>query len=134
MKIDGGCHCGDVAYEAEINPSNVTICHCTDCQRMSGTPFRTVVPTRAEDFKLTRGELKIYIKRAESGAERPQAFCARCGTHIYATGVGDAAAVLGLRAGTSAQADALVPKREVWRRSALHWVGDLGVEHSKETA
>jgi len=133
MKITGGCHCGNIAYEAQINPDNVTICHCTDCQRMSGTAFRTVIPTRAEDFQLTRGELKIYVKTAESGAERPQAFCGRCGTHIYATGVGDAAAILGLRAGTAAQTDALVPKREVWRRSALHWVGNLGVEYSKET-
>ena len=133
MKIPGGCHCGDIAYEAEINPDSVIICHCTDCQRMSGTAFRTIVPVRAEDFQLTRGELKIYVKTAESGAERPQAFCGRCGTHIYATGVGDAAAILGLRAGTAAQADRLVPKLEIWRRSALHWVGDLGVEHSKET-
>ena len=100
---------------------------------MSGTAFRTIVPVRAEDFQLTRGELKIYVKTAESGAKRPQGFCGRCGTHIYATGVGDAAAILGLRAGTAAQADGLVPKREIWRRSALHWVGDLGVEHSKET-
>ena len=82
MKIPGGCHCGDIAYEAEINPDDVIICHCTDCQRMSGTAFRTIVPVRAEDFQLTRGELKIYVKTAESGAERPQAFCGRCGTHI----------------------------------------------------
>ena len=133
MRITGGCHCGDITYEAEVNSDNVTICHCTDCQHMSGTAFRTVIPAKAEDFKLTRGELKIYVKRAESGAERPQAFCGCCGTHIYATGVGEAAAFLGLRAGTTAQANELVPKREVWRRSALHWLGDLGVEHSKAT-
>ena len=134
MKINGGCHCGDITYVAEVNPENVTVCHCTDCQKMSGAAFRTVVPAKAETFRLSSGELKFYIKHAESGAERPQAFCGRCGTHIYATGVGDAAAILGLRAGTIEQVDELAPKREVWRRSALSWIGNLGIRNSKETA
>ena len=40
MKIDGECLCGDVAYEAEIDPENVGLCHCTDCQTLSGSAFR----------------------------------------------------------------------------------------------
>ena len=32
MKIDGGCHCGYITYEAEADPANAMICHCTDCQ------------------------------------------------------------------------------------------------------
>jgi hypothetical protein len=46
MKIDGRCHCGNVSYEAEIDPEKVMICHCTDCQMLSGSAFRTVVPTQ----------------------------------------------------------------------------------------
>ena len=30
MKIDGGCHCGYITYEAEAEPERTTICHCTD--------------------------------------------------------------------------------------------------------
>ena len=37
MKVDGGCHCGSITFEAEIDPDAVGICHCTDCQRLSGT-------------------------------------------------------------------------------------------------
>ena len=48
MKIDGACHCGRISYEAEIDPADVTICHCTDCQTLSGSAFRTVVPARSE--------------------------------------------------------------------------------------
>ena len=36
MKIDGGCHCGYIAYEAEADPANAMICHCTDCQNSIG--------------------------------------------------------------------------------------------------
>ena len=64
MKIPGGCHCGDISYEAEINPDSVIICHCTDCQRMSGTAFRTIVPARAEDFQLTPISLVISEDRS----------------------------------------------------------------------
>ena len=40
MKIDGTCHCGNITYQAEIDPEQVYICHCTDCQSICGTAFR----------------------------------------------------------------------------------------------
>ena len=49
MKIDGGCHCGAIAYEATIDPSRIGICHCIDCQILSGTAFRTAVRVPAAD-------------------------------------------------------------------------------------
>ena len=42
MKISGRCHCGAVRFEAEVDPAEVLICHCTDCQTLSGSAFRTV--------------------------------------------------------------------------------------------
>ena len=49
MQINGNCHCGAVSFTAEIDPSRVMICHCTDCQVMSGSAFRTssVTPLQA---------------------------------------------------------------------------------------
>jgi len=89
MKIDGCCHCGYITYEAEIDPEKVMICHCTDCQTLSGSAFRTVALTREGTCKLPSGELKIYVKTGENGAKRPQSFCPECGTPIYSTTVGD---------------------------------------------
>jgi hypothetical protein len=43
MHIDGQCHCGRVAYQAEIDPERVSICHCTDCQTLTGSPYRVTV-------------------------------------------------------------------------------------------
>src|SRR5262245_3188982 len=73
MKIDGRCHCGFIAYEAEADPEMTGICHCTDCQTLSGSAFRSVVPSRQGSFKPRSGEPKIYIKTAESGTKRDQA-------------------------------------------------------------
>ncbi len=132
MKIDGACHCGAITYEAEIDPEKVAICHCTDCQVLSGTAFRMVVPVRDENFQLKSGELKIYIKTAESGNQREQTFCPDCGTPFYATSVGDGPRVFNLRTGSIRQRKQLVPKRQVWIRSAHDWLGGIGEMPSLE--
>lgn len=35
MKVEGSCHCGQITFEAQIDPEAVRICHCTDCQTLS---------------------------------------------------------------------------------------------------
>jgi hypothetical protein len=47
MKVDGGCHCGYITYEAEADPEKTTICHCTDCQQLS---FRTCACPEGADL------------------------------------------------------------------------------------
>jgi hypothetical protein len=85
MKVDGSCHCGQITFEAEIDPDGARICHCTDCQTLTGSAYRINVQTPAASFVLRSGTPKIYIKLAESGNKRAHAFCANCGTPIYAT-------------------------------------------------
>lgn len=125
MKIDGGCHCGRITYEAEIDPETVGICHCTDCQALSASAFRTVVPAQDDAFTLLSGEPKIYVKTGESGAKRAQAFCPECGSAIYATSVGDGPKVYNIRLGTARQRDRLPPKRQIWARSAQTWLSGI---------
>ncbi len=123
MHIDGGCHCGLIRYEAEIDPETASICHCTDCQRLSGAPFRAVVQAKKEDFKLS-GVPKIYVKTAESGNKRAQAFCPECGSQIYATSPSDPQ-IFNIRTGTARQRAELAPRRQIWCRSALDWAMNL---------
>ena len=125
MKIDGACHCGNITYEAEIDPEKVAICHCTDCQTLSGSAFRTIAFTREGTFKLLSGELKIYLKTADSGARRQQTFCPECGSPIYAAPAGEGPAIYGLRAGSIRQRDELVPQFQVWTQSEQHWLPEL---------
>jgi hypothetical protein len=132
MKIDGGCHCGYITYEAEVDPDKTAICHCTDCQRLSGSAFRTVVRSAEDGLRILSGEPTVYIKTAESGNKRAQAFCPRCGSPIYATSVEDGPKVYGLRVGTIRQRDQLIPKSQIWHRSHQAWVNDLAGVRSVE--
>lgn len=133
MKIDGGCHCGRITYEAELDPEKVVICHCSDCQTLSGTAFRTVGIVRREDLRLLSGTPKDYVKTAESGRQRVQAFCPECGSPLYATGVGDDTKFFNIRLGTARQRDQLVPKKQVWCRSAVPWLGELDAAPKVDT-
>ena len=127
MKIDGRCHCGSIAYKAEIDPDNVRICHCTDCQLLSGTAFRVSVGTPEENFVLLSGAPRTYVKIGENGARRAQVFCPDCGSQIYATAAdGDEPKVFNLRTGTIDQRDLLKPRSQIWTRSAQAWVGEIG--------
>ena len=125
MKITGGCHCGNVTFEAEVDPANTSICHCADCQTLSGAPYRASVAARPEQFRFVSGKPATYVKVAESGNKRVQAFCANCGSPIYSTALEDAKAALNIRVGTIQQRDALVPTRQIWTRSRQPWTADL---------
>jgi len=83
MQIDGACHCGLISFTAEIDPTRVMVCHCSNCQVLSGSPFRVSVAAPMETFVL-RGQPKTYIKIAESGNRRAQVFCPECATPLFA--------------------------------------------------
>lgn len=125
MEIDGGCHCGAIAYTAEIEPADVWLCHCTDCQTLSGSPFRAVVAASAASFVLKSGTLKRYAKTAENGARRIQTFCPDCGTPICGSADTPEPETLGLRWGSIHQRTALAPARQFWCRSAEAWTQDI---------
>jgi len=124
MKIHGGCHCGAITYEAEIDPNTVAVCHCTDCQTLSGSAFRVVVPAKREEFILLGGTPKLYVKTAETGRKRLQSFCSNCGTPIYSSDVENPPA-FSIRLGTARQRADLPPKVQIWCRSALPWTTHL---------
>lgn len=124
MKVDGSCHCGQITFEADIDPEKVRICHCTDCQTLTGSAYRVNVQTPAESFVLRSGQPKIYIKTAESGNKRAHAFCPNCGTPIYAAAPRDTR-TYALRVGTLTQRGQLRPSRQIWFRSAQAWVTNL---------
>ena len=125
MKVDGQCHCGAIQFDAEIDLQRVVICHCTDCQTLSGTAYRTVAFTSEDGLNFCVGEPTVYVKTAQSGKPRAQGFCGECGTAIYATSIGDGPKTYGLRTGSINQRASLKPVRQIWRGSALDWVDDI---------
>lgn len=125
MEITGACHCGSISYRAEADPQKTLICHCTDCQVMSGSAYRTIIFVRENQFELLSGQLKTYIKTADSGNRRAMMFCPDCGTQIYATSVDTQDRIFGVRLGTTHQRTEIKPRQQYYVGSKLDWVHDL---------
>jgi len=121
MDVTGQCFCGFVQYKATVNENIVIVCHCTSCQRHSGTAFGVVVGIVDDSFTLISGSLKSYESVADSGSVRARTFCPECGTRIFAKAIGEGMSFVGLRVGTVDQRDALVPRLQIWCRSAQPW-------------
>jgi len=125
MKVNGKCHCGAVEYEADVDPQRVTICHCTDCQALTGSAYRVSVPVAREAFSLQRGSPTIYVKTADNGARRAQAFCPACGSPLFTYAADADVVTYGLRVGCIEQRRELPPRQQKWCSSALEWSMDI---------
>ena len=123
MRIDGACHCGAVTFSAEVDPGRVMVCHCTDCQILSGAPFRAVLAAPFAGLSVI-GLTKSYIKVAQSGNRRAQVFCPECGTPLWATAPENPTSVI-IRLGCVKQRAQLKPVVQIWEHSALPWVSGL---------
>ncbi len=117
MEKNGSCHCGDIQFLAEVS-DEVIVCHCEDCQVLSGSPYRVTLKTKAASFNLLRGELKFYGKTADSGDVRVQAFCPSCGTPIYSS-VDVKPEFLFIRLGALKTRKEIRPTSQIWKRSEL---------------
>ena len=79
-EITGGCACGRVRYALMGEPRRLIACHCTSCQRRYGTAFGMSLFHDADALNITQGELKTYVKTADSGRKVVSGFCPECGT------------------------------------------------------
>ena len=124
MNISGNCFCGAIAYEAELDPSRVAICHCRDCQITGGSAFRVSGIVEPASFRFTKGTPRYFDKVADSGAVRRMAFCDQCGTHICSEppDLTEPGVFVSLRVATAKEFDQLKPVAEVYCVSRVHWL------------
>ena len=126
MKIDGSCHCGKITLTAEVDPSTLNSCHCTDCQIISRGPCRTGVAAKTENISIN-GVIAEYTKVAESGRKRVLGFCDTCGTGL--NGADTERKNFVIRLGFLNQRDELIPIKHIYRDSAANWL--KGIEQQQ---
>jgi hypothetical protein len=81
---EGGCLCGNVRYITIAEPVRVTICHCTFCQKLTGSAFLVEPIFRKEDVALSGFTTKSYDHLSDTSGKRVTLnFCGTCGTTIY---------------------------------------------------
>ena len=81
---EGGCLCGDVRYRTTGEPLRITICHCTFCQKLTGSAYLVEPIFHRQDVVLTGAAPRTYDHRSDGSLKRVTLnFCGRCGSTIY---------------------------------------------------
>jgi hypothetical protein len=128
MRVDGSCYCESITYEAEIDPDQVVICHCTDCQTFSSAPYRvSIFGVPGKSFQV-QGSPKTYIKIGGSGKKVLVAFCGDCGTALYST-KSNIEGPFNLRIGAIKQRRELIPKMQGFCGSGMPWAANIDGIH-----
>lgn len=119
---EGGCLCGAIRYRVKGNPLRASVCHCTDCQRRTGSAFATIVWFEEENVELTGDGLTTYEHRNdESNRWRRSHFCNRCGTTVMWT-ADHRPGVRMIMVGTLDDPNWVKIAMHTWTRSAHHWM------------
>src|SRR3954454_21157908 len=121
-KLDGRCMCGRITYSCEAEPVATAVCHCSECQRQTGTAFSIVVGLPVDALKVEGDTLAMFKTVGEAqDSETERNFCSACGSPIFSlsSALPD---LVWLKAGTLDDTSWLEPQVEVWGRSAQPWV------------
>jgi hypothetical protein len=81
LPLTGSCGCGSVRFEIDRPLVGAAYCHCTRCQRRTGTGAAATALLRPGSLRILQGEEKLNDWRPEDGA--PKTFCAECGSAVF---------------------------------------------------
>jgi hypothetical protein len=80
--LRGGCLCGEVRYQVTAPFANAGYCHCTHCQRRTGTGSSVNGRVPREGFELLSGRDAMRSFTPPAGG-RPKVFCMQCGSALF---------------------------------------------------
>lgn len=122
---EGGCLCGAIRYRVTGKPLTLYACHCTDCQKQSGSAFGMSMMFLKTQLELLQGSPRTFTKTfPDDGRQKYGKFCGDCGVRLW----GEASAapqIAILKPGTLDDTRGLVPVGHIWTRSAQPWVARL---------
>lgn len=122
MSITGQCLCGSVKYEFDNPPAMTGVCHCKNCQRQAGSAFSTLAGVPKAEFRITKGEPKLYEDSdTVSGNRVERWFCGNCGSPIYSA-LDSNTDMIYLKTGTLDDTSGFSPQFHAWCDSKQSWV------------
>lgn len=76
------CVCGQLRLEVQGEPARVSMCHCFDCQRRTGSAYGVQARFAREQVSV-EGEHEVYERTGDSGGTVTMSFCPRCGSTVF---------------------------------------------------
>lgn len=118
--LAGGCLCGAIRYTVSTAISQLRACHCTHCQKASGTGASINATIPSASFALTKGAPRRFDDKADSGRTLYRHFCGDCGSPIYSQRA-TMPELMVLKVGTLDDPAGMKLVAHIWTRSARSW-------------
>ncbi len=116
--IKGSCLCGNICYEIVGDPKQINLCHCTMCQKFSGTAFGAFMRVSTSDYQLTKG--KEFEKIYDRGDWAQRVFCGECGSSTLYINK-EAPEWLFVAAGTLDSDPGIKSHHHIYVKDSAHW-------------
>ena len=120
-QFSGSCSCGAVTYRLTSAPMFVHCCHCTDCQRQTGSAFVLNALIETDRVQVLQGDTRSFPQPTDSGRPHVIHRCADCGTALWSN-YGGREQLRFVRVGTLDAPAALPPDVHIYTRSKQPWV------------
>jgi hypothetical protein len=80
--ITAKCQCGQLNVTCEGEPTRISVCHCHDCQRRSGSVFAAQIRFPTGNVRVS-GDYRSWTRTADSGNKAHHHFCPTCGSTLF---------------------------------------------------
>jgi hypothetical protein len=119
---DGGCTCRHIRYRMTTKPLFVHCCHCTWCQRETGSAFALKAMIESDRVRLLHGEVEVVDTPSNSGRGQRISRCPRCRIAVWSNYAGGGDAVRFVLVGTLDAPDRCPPDIHIFTSTKQPWV------------
>lgn len=119
--LTGGCQCGAVRYEADVEDARHGLCHCADCRASAGAPAVAWMGIPADRFRVTSGMARAFNSSGQSW----RYFCPTCGSGLYFVNEEMLPGIVDLQSATLDRADEFAPTVQIQTAERLEYMARL---------
>jgi len=120
--FEGGCVCGEIRYQMVSRPMFVHCCHCSSCQRESGSAFVINALIEADRVKILQGSPEIIDTPTASGKDQKIARCPECHIAVWSNYSKGGKNINFIRVGTLDDPNQIPPDIHIFTSTKLSWV------------
>ena len=119
------CRCGQLRATVTGEPVRVSVCHCLNCKKRSGSAFAVQARWPAEQVTI-EGQSKAHVMVADSGNSATFHFCPDCGSDVYYENSGKFDGLIAIPLGAFDDPYFGSPEYSVWEQRKQDWVEIVG--------
>ncbi len=134
MFREAACQCGQLVIRCSGEPAGVSLCHCFDCQRRTGSAFGIGAFFAREQVTVSKGSSNRFRRGSDSGSEITAHFCGACGSTVWWEPE-RFPSMVGVAVGAFADPDFPTPVQATWDKRRHRWLQlpDEVVSHPQST-